>query len=108
MPIDKQGVIWVHANNEGANMDTLVASKLCSTFGFIQAMADEHMRTNGVPIRGFILPKVLFDRLAKEQGWQQSAFTYMGYIGKFTVISTISAVATMLGEGSSYQWEVLP
>jgi len=106
MPRDKQGVIWVHANNEGVNMNTLIELKL-TVFHLMAASAVKHKELTGAQIAAFHVPSSVMDKLKKSKGWVQSVTPSAGYIGEFAFFEKQGPGIYMFEVGCTHPYEVL-
>jgi len=81
-------------------MHTIEALRL-TTLDMIKNAALEHKDLMGVEIAAFQVPWHLFRELQKNPKWQQSGFSYMGYIENFTVIAKNDIAVFMYEKGDN-------
>ena len=87
-------------------MDTLASLKI-TALDMLKSAAAEHKQLMDEEIVAFQVPFEIFDALKKEPSWQQSAFSYMGYIDNFTFIARKAQKIHMFERGSNFPFSVM-
>ena len=85
----------------------VIAKLKLTALDMLKSAAEEHKRLMDEEIAAFQVPWEMFQTLQKEPGWQQSAFSYMGYIGNFTFMARPFDIVTMYEKGSTYAYHVM-
>lgn len=87
-------------------MNTIAALKL-TALDMLKSAAAEHKMLMDEDIVAFQVPWAMFHELQSHPKWQQSAFSFMGYIDSYTFLARNACEISMFEKGSTFPWNVM-